>query len=77
MLQLKCTQVIEKAGEAIATVLFDLWLNGQRTNQWVSLQLQPDFCEVGDTFSLTATDFDEIQPRNIFSILTDSPDSLN
>lgn len=72
MLQLKCTQVIEVPGESIATVRFGLLLNGEPTNQLVSLSLQPDFCEVGDTFALTADDFEEMKPRNIFSILADS-----
>ena len=57
MLQLKCIEISENACGTTADIRFELLLNGEGTNQFTHFQLQPDICEVGDVFNLTAHDF--------------------
>ena len=72
MLQLECTQIIETPGDSMVTARFRLLLNGIPTHQFTSFSLQPDYCEVGDLFSLTAADFEDAPSNSIFRILVDS-----
>jgi hypothetical protein len=72
MLQLKCIKIMEHARCTLVQVHFELLLNGEPTRQYADFLLQPDFCEVGDLFALTAHDFIEWN-----SILSGMSDSLN
>ena len=72
MLQLKCIEMIEQPRCTLVQVHFELFLNGEPTKQYADFLLQPDFCEVGDLFALTAQDFIESN-----SILLEMSDSLN
>lgn len=72
MLQLECTQITELPGDSMVTVRFRLLLNGVPTHQFTSFSLQPDYCEIGDLFSLTANDFEDAPTKSIFRILVDS-----
>ena len=72
MFQLECTQIIETPGDSMVTARFRLLLNGEPTHQFTSFSLQPDFCEIGDLFSLTAADFEDGTPNSVFRILVDS-----
>ena len=56
MLSFKCVQVLE-AGNMLAEVRFEVFLNGEPTKQFVELRLQPDFCAIGDFYNLTASDY--------------------
>lgn len=46
-------------------VVFELVLNGESTDQFVEFSLQPDYCEVGDLYELTAHDFATPQGQSI------------
>ena len=62
MLQLKCTQInstVNQDGHSMSIVHFELMLNGKSTRQFAKFELQPDYCDIGDLFTLTAEDFDE------------------
>ena len=72
MLQLECTQIIATPGDSMVTVRFELLLNGAPTDQVTSFSLQPDFCEIGDRYSLTAADFEDATTKSIFKILAES-----
>ena len=71
MFQLECTQVFS-TDSPMVKVRFALLLNGEATNQFTEFCLQPDFCEVGDLFSLTASDFEFPRMRNDLSKRVDS-----
>ena len=72
MLQLECVRMIEVVGSPLMRVSFELHLNGKPTSQFAVFSLQPDFCEVGETFNLTAQDFDESIPNLMFGQLAGS-----
>lgn len=72
MFQLECTHVVETQGDAMVTVRFGLLLNGQPTNQFAEFSLQPDFCEVGELFALSAADFEFRNSKMVMGTLADS-----
>ena len=72
MLQLECTQIIATPGDSMVTVRFELLVNGVATDQVTSFSLQPDFCEIGDRYQLTAADFEGATSKSVFKILVDS-----
>ncbi|MFK7769435.1 MAG: hypothetical protein AB8B55_19615 [Mariniblastus sp.] len=72
MLQLKCIQASEFLngnGDTMSLVRFELFLNGTPTGQFTEFELQPDYCEVGDLFSLTAQDFNDSSVEKPLDIL--------
>ena len=72
MLQFRCVQVLEHARCTLVQVHFELLLNGEPTKQFADLLLQPDFCEVGDLFSLTAHDFIESHSNSLMAEMSGS-----
>jgi hypothetical protein len=58
MLQLMCNRIeLISTENPLVNVVFELILNGGSTGQFVEFKLQPDYCEVGDLYQLTAHDF--------------------
>eukprot|EP01047_Picozoa_sp_COSAG01_P003338 COSAG01_NODE_97_length_26660_cov_100.642935_10_plen_76_part_00 len=70
MLQLMCKRIEQISdGSFLVDVMFELILNGESTDQFVKFKLQPDYCEVGDLYELTAHDFASAQGQGINSSL--------
>ena len=70
MLQLMCKRIEQISdGSFLVDVMFELILNGESTDQFVKFKLQPDYCEVGDWYELTAHDFASAQGQGINSSL--------
>ncbi len=73
MLQLMCRRIEEISdGNCLVNVVFELVLNGESTDQFVEFSLQPDYCEVGDLYELTAHDFATSQGQSINASLVAS-----
>ena len=70
MLQLTCKRIEQISdGSFLVNVVFELIMNGEPTDQFVKFKLQPDYCEVGDSYELTAHDFASAQGQSINSSL--------
>jgi hypothetical protein len=66
MLQLICRRIEQTSdGSFLVNVVFELMLNGKETEQFVEFTLQPDYCEVGDLYELTAHDFASSQSKSV------------
>ena len=72
MLQFQCIRMAEVAGSSLVQVSFELLLNGEPTSQRAVFFLQPDYCELGEVYNLTAQDFDESITKRDLSQLDDS-----
>ncbi|MDA7908946.1 hypothetical protein N9B68_00480 [bacterium] len=70
MLQLMCRRIEQASNtDFLVNVVFELILNGDPTGQFVEFTLQPDYCEVGDLYELTAHDFASSLDQSINSSL--------
>jgi hypothetical protein len=72
MFQFECVGIQEIVGSSLVQVSFELLLNGESTNQRAAFMMQPDYCEVGDAFDITAKSFTEstqvVSRANEFSL---------
>lgn len=62
MFQLECIQIQTISNSEMVNASFELLLNGLPTHQFVAFKIQPDYCEIGDSFDLTASTFNQEPP---------------